>query len=159
MLKYVVREKCIYRRIKLFKQLREYHSDILREPVVVSNTPASLKRALAADSHLSEGQFLHEEQELNKEKSQIYRAGNRTPTVPSSNNKLIELGCCSECSNWLVAGRWRPSFDRKIYFLLQPRPILLWGVLSFIFSGYRKNLSPIYSGLSPPGAFTVNHIG
>jgi hypothetical protein len=41
----------------------------------------SQQTTLAADAHLAEGQFLHEEQTLNKEKSLIYRAGTRRPTI------------------------------------------------------------------------------
>jgi hypothetical protein len=43
------------------------------------NTSTSLHTMLAADAHLAEGQFLPEEQTLNKEKSLIYRAGTRKP--------------------------------------------------------------------------------
>jgi hypothetical protein len=39
------------------------------------NTSISLQTILAADAHLTEGQFLTEEQTLNTEKSLIYRAG------------------------------------------------------------------------------------
>jgi hypothetical protein len=55
--------------------------------------PASLQTTLAIEAHPAEGQFLHEEQTLNIENSLIYRAGTRTPTVPSSNTKS------GECSN------------------------------------------------------------
>jgi hypothetical protein len=34
-----------------------------------------LQTTLAADAHLAEGQFLHEEQTLNNAKSLMYRAG------------------------------------------------------------------------------------
>jgi hypothetical protein len=36
---------------------------------------------LAADAHLAEGQFLLEDQTLNKAKSLMYRAGTRRPTI------------------------------------------------------------------------------
>jgi hypothetical protein len=38
-------------------------------------------QTLAADAHLAEGQFLHEEQTLNKAKSLMYPAGTRRSTV------------------------------------------------------------------------------
>jgi hypothetical protein len=43
------------------------------------NASTSLQTALAANAHLAEGQFLHEEQTLNNAKSLIYRAGNQRP--------------------------------------------------------------------------------
>jgi hypothetical protein len=45
------------------------------------NTSASLPTILAADAFETEGQFLHEEKTKNKEKSPMYRAGTRRPTV------------------------------------------------------------------------------
>jgi hypothetical protein len=41
----------------------------------------SLQTTLAADAHLAEGQFLHNEQKLNNAKSLLYRAGTRRPTI------------------------------------------------------------------------------
>jgi hypothetical protein len=48
---------------------------------LVPNTSTPLQITLAAEAHLAEGQFLPEEQTLNKAKSMIYRAGTRRPTV------------------------------------------------------------------------------
>jgi hypothetical protein len=50
---------------------------------LVPNPSTSLKTTLTAETHLrvSEGQFLLEEQTFNIEKSLIYRAGTRKPTV------------------------------------------------------------------------------
>jgi hypothetical protein len=43
----------------------------LRRRFLVPNTSTSLQTTLAADAHLAEGQFLHEEQTLNNAKSDI----------------------------------------------------------------------------------------
>jgi hypothetical protein len=48
---------------------------------LIGNTLTSLQTILAAEAHLTEGQFLPDEQILNTEKSLIYRAGTRKPTV------------------------------------------------------------------------------
>jgi hypothetical protein len=48
---------------------------------LASNTSTSLQTTLAADAHVAEGQFLHEEQTLNNAESLIYRAGTRRPTI------------------------------------------------------------------------------
>jgi hypothetical protein len=45
---------------------------------------------LAADAHLAEGQFLLEEQTLNKAKSLIYRAGTRKPTISKTEGQNLE---------------------------------------------------------------------
>jgi hypothetical protein len=45
------------------------------------NTSPSFQTTLAADAHLAEGQFLHEDQLLNKVKFLIYRTGTRRPTI------------------------------------------------------------------------------
>jgi hypothetical protein len=55
--------------------------NILRRTFLAPNTSTSLQTTLAADAQLPEGQFLHEEQTLNKAKSLIYRAGTRRPTI------------------------------------------------------------------------------
>jgi hypothetical protein len=41
----------------------------------------SLQTTLAAEAHLAEGQFLLEEQTLNKEKSLMYREETRRPAI------------------------------------------------------------------------------
>jgi hypothetical protein len=48
----------------------------------------SLQTTLAADAHLAEGQFLHEEQTLNNAKSLIYRTGTRRPTISETEVNL-----------------------------------------------------------------------
>jgi hypothetical protein len=66
----------------------------------------TLQTTLAAEAHLAEGQFLLEEQTLNIEKSLIYRAGTRRPTVSktegqynnnnnnNNNNSILYLFTC-----------------------------------------------------------------
>jgi hypothetical protein len=46
-----------------------------REIVLVPNTSTSLQATLAAEVHLSEGQFLLEEQALDVEMCLVYRVG------------------------------------------------------------------------------------
>jgi hypothetical protein len=46
-----------------------YYKKRLRRWFLVPNTSTSLQTTLAVDAHLEEGQFLHEEQTLNKAKS------------------------------------------------------------------------------------------
>jgi hypothetical protein len=58
-----------------------YYKKRLRRTFLAPNTSTSLQTTLAADAHLAEGQFLHEEQTLNKAKSLIYRAGTRRPII------------------------------------------------------------------------------
>jgi hypothetical protein len=59
------------------------------------NTSTSLQTTLAAEAHLAEGQFLLEEQTLNKAKSLMYRAGTRRPAISrighnnNNNNNLF----------------------------------------------------------------------
>jgi hypothetical protein len=50
----------------------------------------SLQTILAADAHLAEGQFLHEEQTLNKAKSLMYRGGTRTPTTSKTEGQNLD---------------------------------------------------------------------
>jgi hypothetical protein len=57
------------------------HYKIRMGKKVAPNTSTSLQTTSAADAHLTEGQFLHEEQILNNVKSLIYRAGIRRPTI------------------------------------------------------------------------------
>jgi hypothetical protein len=45
------------------------------------NTPVFLQTTVAAEAHLAEGQYLLEEQTLNKAKSLMYRAGTQRPTI------------------------------------------------------------------------------
>jgi hypothetical protein len=56
---------------------------MIKKTVLVLNASTSLQTTLTAETHLrvAEGQFLLEEQTLNIEKSLIYRAGTRRPTV------------------------------------------------------------------------------
>jgi hypothetical protein len=53
------------------------------------NTSTSLQTILAADVHLAEGQFLHEEQTWNNAKSLIYRA--RTQETNNFQNGSEEI--------------------------------------------------------------------
>jgi hypothetical protein len=53
------------------------------------NTSTSLQTTLAADAHLAEGQFLHEEQTLNNAKSLIYQAGTRRPTISKTESIIL----------------------------------------------------------------------
>jgi hypothetical protein len=61
----------------------------LRRTYLAQNTSTSLQTTLAADAHLAEGQFLHEEQTLNHAKSLIYRAGTRRPTTTTTTTIII----------------------------------------------------------------------
>jgi hypothetical protein len=45
-----------------------------------------LQTTLAAEAHLAEGQFLVEEQTLNKGKSLVRRTGTRRPTISKADN-------------------------------------------------------------------------
>jgi hypothetical protein len=54
------------------------------------NTSTSLQTVLAADAHLAGGQFLHEEQTLNKAKFLIYRAGTRLPAISKTEAQNLE---------------------------------------------------------------------
>jgi hypothetical protein len=54
------------------------------------NTSISLQTTLAAEAHLAEGQYLLEEQTLNKVKSLIYRAGTRRPTISKTEGQNLE---------------------------------------------------------------------
>jgi hypothetical protein len=55
------------------------------------NTSTSLQTTLAADAHLTEGQYLYEEQTLNNAKSLIYRAGTRRPTISKTARQILKL--------------------------------------------------------------------
>jgi hypothetical protein len=48
---------------------------------LAANASTSLQTALAADAHLAEPQFLHEEHALNNLMYLIYRAGTRRPSA------------------------------------------------------------------------------
>jgi hypothetical protein len=50
----------------------------------------SLQTTLAAEAHLAEGQYLLEEQTLNKVKSLMYRAGTRRPTISKTEGQNLE---------------------------------------------------------------------
>jgi hypothetical protein len=52
------------------------------------NTSTSLQTTLAADAHLAEGQFLHEEQTLNNAESLIYQAGTQRPTISKTEGRF-----------------------------------------------------------------------
>jgi hypothetical protein len=45
---------------------------------------------LAADAHLAEGQFLHEEQTLNNARSLIYQAGTRRLTISKTEGQILK---------------------------------------------------------------------
>jgi hypothetical protein len=53
---------------------------LLSEKILIPNTATSKKIALAAETQLAEGQFVFEEDTLNKEKSPICRALPRRTT-------------------------------------------------------------------------------
>jgi hypothetical protein len=57
-----------------------YYKKRLRRTFLAPNTSTSLQ-TIAADAHLAEEQFLHEEQTLNNAKSLIYRAETRRPII------------------------------------------------------------------------------
>jgi hypothetical protein len=54
------------------------------------NTSTSLQTTLTSDAHLAQGQFLLEEQTLNKVKSLIYRAGTRRTTISKTEGRNTE---------------------------------------------------------------------
>jgi hypothetical protein len=54
------------------------------------NKSTSLQTTLAADAHLTERRFLHEEQILNKAKSLKYRAGTRNPSISKTEERNLE---------------------------------------------------------------------
>jgi hypothetical protein len=53
-----------------------YYNKLLRRTFLAPNTSPSLQTTVAADAHLTEGQFLHEEQTLNTAKSLTNRFQN-----------------------------------------------------------------------------------
>jgi hypothetical protein len=63
---------------------------MIKETVLVLNTSTSPQTTLAADAHLAERQFLHEEQTLNNAKSLIYRAGTRRPIISKTEGQNLE---------------------------------------------------------------------
>jgi hypothetical protein len=54
------------------------------------NTSTSLQSTLAADAHLAEVQFSHEEKTLNNAKSLIYRARTRRPTISKTEGQIFK---------------------------------------------------------------------
>jgi hypothetical protein len=50
----------------------------------------SLQTTLAAEAHLAEGQYLLEEQTLNKAKSLMYRAVTQIPTISKTEGQSLE---------------------------------------------------------------------
>jgi hypothetical protein len=56
----------------------------------IPNSSTTLQTTLAADAHLTEGQFLLEEQTLNNAKSVIYRAGTRRPTISKTEGQNLK---------------------------------------------------------------------
>jgi hypothetical protein len=67
-----------------------YYKKLLSCTFPAPNTSTSLQTTLAADAHLAEGQFLLEEQTLNKAKSLIYRTGTRRPTISKTEGQNLE---------------------------------------------------------------------
>jgi hypothetical protein len=67
-----------------------HYKMLLRRKFLAPNTSTSLQRTLAADAHVAEGQFLYEEETLNKGKSLIYRAGTRRPTISKTEGQNLE---------------------------------------------------------------------
>jgi hypothetical protein len=54
------------------------------------NTSTFLQTTLAAEAHLPEGQFLLEEQTINKVKSLMYREGTRRPAIAKTEGLNLE---------------------------------------------------------------------
>jgi hypothetical protein len=54
------------------------------------NTSTSLQITLAADAHLADEQFLHEEQTLTKTKSLIYRERTRRQKISKTKGQNLE---------------------------------------------------------------------
>jgi Fe2+ transport system protein B len=74
-----------------------YYKKRLRRTFLALNTSTSLQTTLAADAHLAEGQFLHE-QTWNSAKSLIYRAGtifiNMIVVITSTARETTSLADC-----------------------------------------------------------------
>jgi cysteine synthase len=70
--------------------VRSYVTLAIRGTVLVPNTSTSLRTRLGAYKNLIEGQFLIEEQALNKAKSQIYRAGTQRTIVSKTEGQNLE---------------------------------------------------------------------
>jgi hypothetical protein len=75
--------------ISVLLRCKDHYKILLRRTVLAPNTSKFLQ-TLAADAHLAEGQFLLEGQTLNKEKSLIYRAGTRRPTISKTEGQNLE---------------------------------------------------------------------
>jgi hypothetical protein len=54
------------------------------------NASTSLRTTLEAEAHLSEGQFLLEEQTLNNAKSLMYREGTGRPAISKREGQILE---------------------------------------------------------------------
>jgi hypothetical protein len=57
---------------------------------LAQNTSVSLQTTLADEAHLAEGQYLLEEQTLNKVKSLMRRAGSRKPTFSKTEGQNLK---------------------------------------------------------------------
>jgi hypothetical protein len=57
---------------------------------LISNKPTFLQAAPAGEVRLTDGQFLLQEKTLNKERSLIYRAGIRRPTISKTEGLNLE---------------------------------------------------------------------
>jgi hypothetical protein len=68
--------------------MQEPLQNMIKEIVLAPNRSTSLQTTLASDAHLAEGQFLLEEQTLNKGKSLMYRAGR--PTISKTEGQNLE---------------------------------------------------------------------
>jgi hypothetical protein len=67
-----------------------YYKKRLRSTFLAPKTSTSLQTTLAADAHLAEGQFLHDEQTLNRAKLLIYRAGTLRPTISKTERQNLK---------------------------------------------------------------------
>jgi uncharacterized membrane protein YcgQ (UPF0703/DUF1980 family) len=67
-----------------------YYKKLLSSTFPAPNTSTSLQTKLAADAHLAEGQFLLEQQTLNKAKSLIYRTGTRRPIISKTEGQNLK---------------------------------------------------------------------
>jgi hypothetical protein len=76
--------------ISVLLRCKDHYEILLRRTVLAPNTSKFLQTTLAADAHLAEGQFLLEDQTLNKAKSLVYRAETRRPTISKAEGQNLE---------------------------------------------------------------------
>jgi hypothetical protein len=63
---------------------------VTEENILAQNISTFLQTTLAAEAHLAEGQFVLEEQKLNKAKSLMYREGTRKPAISKTEGQNLE---------------------------------------------------------------------